>query len=467
MRLPVTPKFASRDGVSAKDARLTNALMEQRLQTPIACKRPALELAANPTVEAAGNGLVCFDGTLVGVVGGQLFGGYTTTTDVEMEDSTTALPSSSSFARIGAYYYAFTGYQATSGFCTAYGIYKSLDGVAWAPVSGSLGMRMAQVAPSVIGDTVDTLMRNYTLVGSTCTAGGYYWATVANGEATFAPVTTTAFRTLVYNSPYYYGITSDYRNGWGGIGWYTVFARRMVGSDVVEVGTTVPSDMRLPPESGLYYFKGKVISVGTYGLSPNLKAGVMVSEDGLTYAAPQYLPNGVLENTCLGAGVLGDYFYCATRAGLYRTSDGTVYTLLTAANTGPTAEFSGLASASNFFVDYVSSKLFTYIAPLWQYAPDGMSIVELTPHYLGRSSDGVTWEWATIQEPAGQCLRGILQRYAHAAGAVACRWSANLSVSSPIYDNGVLLLSAPNTVGSLTPITTVPNTLYDYTLGAP
>ncbi len=65
MRVPIVPDADSRDGVSDKDARLTNALMEPDADTMMAVVRPGLSLGA--TASGAGNGLVVFNDELISV----------------------------------------------------------------------------------------------------------------------------------------------------------------------------------------------------------------------------------------------------------------------------------------------------------------------------------------------------------------------------------------------------------------
>lgn len=98
MRLPVTPQLSTKDGISNKNARLTNCLKEVRQTGDLAQVRPGLEVAA--TSVGNGNGLVCFDGELVSVFGATLraayeevviweraFIGYKTYTDIIYENS--------------------------------------------------------------------------------------------------------------------------------------------------------------------------------------------------------------------------------------------------------------------------------------------------------------------------------------------------------------------------------------------
>lgn len=75
MRLPLVVDFTARDSDSGNDARLTNTLQEQRVIGKPVGKRPGLVSLASPPTAAAGNGLVCFNGALIGVVGGQLLAG--------------------------------------------------------------------------------------------------------------------------------------------------------------------------------------------------------------------------------------------------------------------------------------------------------------------------------------------------------------------------------------------------------
>ena len=63
MRLPVVPQISTKDGVSNKNARLTNCLKESKSGGDKAVIRPGLELS--DTYAGLGNGLIVFDGRLL------------------------------------------------------------------------------------------------------------------------------------------------------------------------------------------------------------------------------------------------------------------------------------------------------------------------------------------------------------------------------------------------------------------
>lgn len=67
MRLPVTPLLSTKDGVSNKNARLTNALKDVRSTGELAVVRPGLNFAA--TASGIGRGIVSFNDTLFAVYG--------------------------------------------------------------------------------------------------------------------------------------------------------------------------------------------------------------------------------------------------------------------------------------------------------------------------------------------------------------------------------------------------------------
>lgn len=67
MRIPVVGQIDSRDGVSDKDARLTNTLMEIDEGITLACVRPAL--VTDSTNTGNGNGLFCFNSSLISIFG--------------------------------------------------------------------------------------------------------------------------------------------------------------------------------------------------------------------------------------------------------------------------------------------------------------------------------------------------------------------------------------------------------------
>jgi len=63
MRLPIVPQISTKDGVSAKNARLTNCLKESKKGGDKAVVRPGLVL--DDTYTGLGNGLIPFDGRLL------------------------------------------------------------------------------------------------------------------------------------------------------------------------------------------------------------------------------------------------------------------------------------------------------------------------------------------------------------------------------------------------------------------
>lgn len=78
MRLPLTSDIESRDGISNRDERLTNTLLEKDEGVNYAVVRPALETVA--TASGNGNGVVDFFGTLISVYGSTVGFGTTPTT---------------------------------------------------------------------------------------------------------------------------------------------------------------------------------------------------------------------------------------------------------------------------------------------------------------------------------------------------------------------------------------------------
>ena len=78
MRLPVTTDINSRDGVSNRDERLTNTLVENDEGVQYAALRPALESVSSNS--GHGNGVVDFQGVLVSVFGATAGAGSTPST---------------------------------------------------------------------------------------------------------------------------------------------------------------------------------------------------------------------------------------------------------------------------------------------------------------------------------------------------------------------------------------------------
>lgn len=78
MRIPVVSDADSRDGVSAKDERMTNVLSENDEGVTLAAVRPGLATIATAT--GLGGGEVNFNGTLISVFGTTLGFGETPST---------------------------------------------------------------------------------------------------------------------------------------------------------------------------------------------------------------------------------------------------------------------------------------------------------------------------------------------------------------------------------------------------
>ena len=83
MRLPITPQISTKDGVSAKNARLTNCLKESKKAGDKAVVRPGLVLDA--VASGVGNGLVVFNNELVSVYGTTL--GFGVTPPAELDST--------------------------------------------------------------------------------------------------------------------------------------------------------------------------------------------------------------------------------------------------------------------------------------------------------------------------------------------------------------------------------------------
>lgn len=67
MRLPIAPQLSTKDGVSNKNARMTNALKETDDSKELVATRPGLKLSAQST--GNGKGLVAFNDRLLSVYG--------------------------------------------------------------------------------------------------------------------------------------------------------------------------------------------------------------------------------------------------------------------------------------------------------------------------------------------------------------------------------------------------------------
>lgn len=124
MRLNVVPSISTKDGVSNKNARMTNMLKESRKSGDLAVIRPGLVLDA--VASGVGNGLVSFNGELVSVYGTTL-GLNTTTFDPDFDVSVDLLTTHSFVWHLGELFCVST---AT--------IYKSTDyGETFTAVTGT------------------------------------------------------------------------------------------------------------------------------------------------------------------------------------------------------------------------------------------------------------------------------------------------------------------------------------------
>lgn len=88
MRLPVVGNISTKDGASNKNARMVNVLAEEKNGKTIAAVRPCLNY--HSTVAGNGNGITCFDGTLVNVFGSSI--GVPTGEVVELSETLSTIP---------------------------------------------------------------------------------------------------------------------------------------------------------------------------------------------------------------------------------------------------------------------------------------------------------------------------------------------------------------------------------------
>ena len=125
MRLPVVPSISTKDGVSNKNARLTNCLKEVKKSGDMAVIRPGLVTKVEGT--GVGGGLVAFNNELVSVYGATLGIGITPS---EFDPWTeNAMPSSESWLSIA---WNGTVFCALGGGASA----TSPDGITWTPGVG-------------------------------------------------------------------------------------------------------------------------------------------------------------------------------------------------------------------------------------------------------------------------------------------------------------------------------------------
>ena len=129
MRLNVVPSISTKDGVSNKNARLTNCLKEVKKSGDMAVIRPGLVLDA--VASGVGNGLVSFNGELVSVYGATLGRGLAIVADDSVGSIT---PASGTWSYYTIYGLASSGSvvcAVPSADVATRHFYTSTDGVNW------------------------------------------------------------------------------------------------------------------------------------------------------------------------------------------------------------------------------------------------------------------------------------------------------------------------------------------------
>lgn len=260
MRLPITPQLSTKDGISNKNARLTNTLKETAAQGEFATVRPGLVTAATST--GNGNGIVCFNGELVSVYGATLGAGQTEsvgelTTEASWETAGD-WPDGRGYSCNGVifllaseeqFYYSSDGVNfytvhvsaINASYITAYNIsYGNGQYVLFGAVSGGISSYIATSADLIVWtERVNTLIQGTSGIAY---ANGSWWIgdgnSIKNYSSTWAYL--GSFSTGLFY-PHYLTTLGNYVysvNGYAGAGGvYTGIIRWSTLSDMAFVST--------------------------------------------------------------------------------------------------------------------------------------------------------------------------------------------------------------------------------------
>lgn len=192
MRLPVVPQISTKDGVSAKNARLTNCLKESKKSVDKAVVRPGLVLQAEGT--GVGGGLVAFNNELVSVYGATLGKGVTEASFGAWEEN--SMGSNESWLSIawnGIIFCALGGGRAAT----------SSDGVLWS-LSPGLGPGYGAWCPPAWNGTLFCSVKDLSNSAATST-DGLTWS------ASTLPATHN-WRSIAWNGTLFCAVAYDGRD---------------------------------------------------------------------------------------------------------------------------------------------------------------------------------------------------------------------------------------------------------------
>jgi len=406
MRLPVTPQISTKDGVSNKNARLTNCLKESKKGGDKTVVRPGLVLDAQAS--GVGNGLVAFNGELVSVYGANLTAGLE-------EQAAGFTPSyknySQSVQRI---------FQWASGF-----ILVTDDG------TGGGYAKVEHTADFVSYTTIlDSSSVNYIFNTHQVASNSTYWFMSVEDpdlEENYTLRVDTGLGITLIGTSLFYGTMWDGSKFVG----YDLTTRSVTSTDG-EAWTT--GTLR-----GRDIYAAKVAYNGsTYcliGFALDGKIWTYTSTDGLLWANETNVAT-VSSNYTVAVTYGGGYFVIAGNNFAYRSTNGFTW------------------SAANPFPGNVAIQQLTYNSASSLFI--GVGYYELYADYrtIVTSSDGITWT-SFLESFDGMSYKDLCS---NGEGFVAVGYEVNAPYDGPhiniaTYNNGL---------STLLPIGTVTGTQFDF-----
>ncbi len=349
MRLPVVPQISTKDGVSNKNARLTNCLKESKKGGDKAVVRPGLVFDAQAS--GIGNGLVVFNNELVSVYGATL--GLNTAAGVaEWTASATNQQVFSAVYGNGV----FVGYNSLSR------LTYSTDGITWTQVDGF---------------ALPSILIAYGANGFICGGFGTYRLST-DGVTWSSNVSPLNADTPAYGSGRY--VMVDYAETEDDLPWTSSYAYSTNGTSWTSGSTSINDELGI-----------SVAFVGSYFFALCQSGAIHRSSDGVTWTAGSVLPSWVEQKYKGGITYAFGNYYIQTRTGLiYSSADGLTFSATTfqfaaAINYGDGIFFDGSFLWASILTTTVgrNDHAYTRDGITWAEVTNGAKIRQLT-------SDGIS-----------------------------------------------------------------------------
>lgn len=361
MRLPVVPQISTKDGISNKNARLTNALKETNKQGDKAVIRPGLTLDA--VASGVGNGLVVFNDALVSVYGATVgeklndavIGSWLATPEI---DTDIVIPA---IAYMNGVYVA-VGSDVNTG---AGRIYSSVDASSWTlRLTGADGESFTSVAAGNGRFVAFKAVGQITSKFATSTDG-------ATWSLSDAPDIGGGLGNIVFDGTYFIMVTGhsyNYRSA-NGVTWTPISNCYIGGSGTI--GTQVYADP----------VTRRVFAVveddpGDYWATVTNNHGTSWSVSNLTS------PSTALR-VCAGNGIaIATTVPSATEIEIHLSNDGITYNSVAVIDVGDSSQFDGsgrLAFANGVFCITYGGGIYGSPLGLYYTSVDGIEWTSYTP----------------------------------------------------------------------------------------